>query len=53
MARPLDALLDQREEGLTVDDLDSIFAKLIPRLKEILRKVKSDKIFPADTHWNR
>jgi carboxypeptidase Taq len=44
---PYDALLDQREEGLTVEDLDSIFAKLIPGLKEILRKVKSDKIFPS------
>ena len=44
---PYNALLDLYEEGLTVNDLDQIFAVLIPSLKRILAKVDSDHIFPS------
>ncbi len=36
---PYNALLDQFEEGLTVDDVDAMFSKLIPGLKRTLDKV--------------
>jgi carboxypeptidase Taq len=38
---PYNALLDLYDEGLTVDDMDAMFAKLIPALKRILEKVRS------------
>jgi carboxypeptidase Taq len=43
---PYDALLDLNEEGLRTDDMDSIFAKLIPNLKQILLKVKRAGTYP-------
>src|SRR5437867_8254988 len=46
-AHPYNALLDLYEEGLTVADLDRIFAVLIPSLKKILAKVRSDQVFPS------
>jgi carboxypeptidase Taq len=36
---PYNALLDNFEEELTVDDLDKVFGALTPRLKKILRKL--------------
>lgn len=36
---PYDALLDQFEEGLTVEDTDRVFSKLIPELRRIFEKV--------------
>ena len=40
------ALLDRREEGLTIEDMDSIFEKLVPNLKRILQKVKTSGEYP-------
>jgi len=42
---PYNALLDQYEEGLTVEDVDEMFSKLISALKKILGKVKSESRF--------
>jgi len=39
---PYNALLDLYDEGLTVDDMDALFSKLIPALKKILGKVRSE-----------
>ena len=36
---PYDALLDQFEEELTVDDLDKVFGALTPRIQKILKKL--------------
>ena len=36
---PYDALLDNFEEELTVDDLDKVFGALTPRIKKILKKL--------------
>ncbi len=44
---PYNALLDQYEEGLTVDDVDEMFSRLIPALKKILEKVKSESRFTS------
>jgi len=44
--QPYNALLDRNEEGLRTDDMDSIFGKLIPNLKQILLKVKRAGIYP-------
>jgi carboxypeptidase Taq len=44
---PYNALLDKFEEGLTVDDVDAIFSRLVPRLKQILTKVTAEKRYPA------
>jgi len=44
---PYNALLDQYEEGLTVEDVDEMFSKLIPALKKILEKVKSESRFTS------
>jgi carboxypeptidase Taq len=43
---PYNALLDLNEEGLSTDDMDSIFEKLVPNLKQILLKVKRAGIYP-------
>src|SRR6266699_1686024 len=48
-AHPYNALLDLSEEGLTIADLDRIFAELIPKLKAILAKTVSRGIF-AEKH---
>src|SRR3989454_689995 len=42
---PYNALLDISEEGLTVTDLDKIFSTLIPQLKKILAKTRSQGFF--------
>ena len=44
---PYNALLDLSEEGLTIADLDRIFAELIPKLKAILAKTISGGTFAA------
>lgn len=45
---PYNALLDQFEEGITVDDVDRMYSRLIAALKNILNKIqKSD--FAADS----
>ncbi|MHB8567446.1 MAG: carboxypeptidase M32 [Nitrososphaerales archaeon] len=44
---PYDALLDLGEEGLTVSDTDSMFSRLIPKLKRIFEKVRSESKFPS------
>jgi carboxypeptidase Taq len=36
---PYDALLDQFEEDLTVDDLDKVFGVLTPQIQKILKKL--------------
>jgi len=36
---PYDALLDEFEEGLTVNDLDKVFGVLTPKLQKILKKL--------------
>jgi carboxypeptidase Taq len=43
---PYNALLDRNEEGLTIEDLDKIFSKLIPSLKRIISTVTREKRFP-------
>ena len=42
---PYNALLDLFDEGLTVDDMDAMFSRLIPALKKILDKVRSEGRF--------
>lgn len=44
---PYNALLDKFEEGLTVNDVDRIFSRLIPGLKRILERVLSAGKFPS------
>ncbi|MCY0858894.1 MAG: carboxypeptidase M32 [Sulfolobaceae archaeon] len=44
---PYNALLDIYEEGLTVNDVDSVFNMLLPSLKSILEKVRSENRFPS------
>ncbi len=44
---PYNALVDLYEEGITVEDLDSIFSKLLPDLKTILEKVLSEGYFSS------
>jgi carboxypeptidase Taq len=44
---PYNALLDQYEEGLTVEDVDEMYSKLISALKKILEKVKSEAMFTS------
>jgi carboxypeptidase Taq len=46
---PYNALLDQYEEQVTVDDMDAMFSRLIPALKRILEKIRSEKKF-VETH---
>jgi carboxypeptidase Taq len=46
---PYNALLDLYEEQVTVDDMDAMFSRLIPALKRILEKVRSEKKF-VSTH---
>jgi carboxypeptidase Taq len=46
---PYNALLDLYEEQVSVDDMDAMFSKLIPALKRILEKVRSEKKF-VSTH---
>jgi len=46
---PYNALLDIYEEGLTIGDVDRVFARLLPNLKMILGKVQSEGSFPP-TH---
>ena len=46
---PYNALLDLYEEQVTVDDMDAMFLSLIPSLKRILEKVRSERKFP-ETH---
>ncbi|MFP3485335.1 MAG: carboxypeptidase M32, partial [Vulcanisaeta sp.] len=46
---PYNALLDLYEEGFTVNDADEIFNKLLPSLKAILDKVRSEGRYP-DRH---
>ena len=36
---PYDALLDEFEEGLTVNDLDKVFVALTPKIQKILKKL--------------
>ncbi len=43
---PYNALLDLYEEGFTVNDADSVFNKLLPNLKTILEKIRSEGRFP-------
>lgn len=45
---PYNALLDQYEEGLTVDDVDGVFSTLIPELKRILGKVMAAGRYPKE-----
>jgi carboxypeptidase Taq len=40
---PYNALLDQYEEGLTVDDVDRMFSKLISALKSILARTQNSQ----------
>lgn len=42
---PYNALLDLYEEQVTVDDMDAMFSRLIPALKSILEKVRSENRF--------
>src|ERR671923_502695 len=43
---PYDALLDEFEEELTVDDLDKVFSALTPKIQKILKKlVDSGSVF--------
>ena len=44
---PYDALLDQYEEGLTVEDTDRVFSRLIPELRRIFEKVVAEGRFSA------
>lgn len=46
---PYNALLDQFEEGLTVDDVDAVFSKLAPALKQILDKVMVEGRFSKES----
>ncbi len=40
-------MLDLGEEGLTVEDMDSMFSRMIPGLKRILEKTRAAKKFPS------
>lgn len=42
---PYNALLNLYEEQLTVEDMDQMFSRLIPRLKKVLEKVTSEGRF--------
>ena len=44
---PYDALLDRREEGFTVKDVDKIFNVLEPGIKRILEKVTAEGHYPS------
>ncbi|MDE1858126.1 MAG: carboxypeptidase M32 [Thaumarchaeota archaeon] len=44
---PYNALLDLFEEGFTVRDADSVYAKLIPQSKKLLAKVSAAGVFPS------
>ncbi len=44
---PYNALLNLYEEELTVQDIDQMFSRLIPKLKIVLQKVKSEGRFPS------
>lgn len=46
---PYNALLDRFEEGLTVEDVDAVFSKLAPALKQILEKVMAEGRFSKDS----
>jgi len=46
---PYNALLDLYEEGFTVNDADEVFNKLLPNLKSILDKIRSEGRYP-DKH---
>ncbi len=43
---PLDALLDLYEEGLTTDDVDSMFSRLEPGLKRVYDKIMAEHPVP-------
>ncbi len=43
---PYNALLDLYEEGLTVSEVDGVFSYLLPELKQLLEKVRSEGKFP-------
>ncbi|SRR5579863_2494730 len=45
---PYNAHLDLYEEGVTVEDMDAIFSRLIPALKRILEKVRAEGKFVAN-----
>ncbi len=49
VGHPYNALLDRFEENATVADVDRVFSTLLPELKQILRKVISERRFPS-TH---
>jgi carboxypeptidase Taq len=44
---PYNAMLDLGEEGLTVEDMDSMFSRMIPSLRRILEKTRTTKKFPS------
>jgi carboxypeptidase Taq len=44
---PYNALLDQFEEGFTVDDADAVYARLIPESKKLLGKVAAAGVYPS------
>jgi carboxypeptidase Taq len=44
---PYNALLNLYEEDLTVEDLDQLFSRLIPKLKKVLERVGSEGRFPS------
>jgi len=44
---PYNAMLDLGEEGFTVEDMDSMFSRMIPGLKKILEKTRVAKKFPS------
>jgi len=46
---PYDSLLDIYDEGLTVQDANAIFSRLVPGVKKILAKVSKDGVYPS-TH---
>ncbi|MDH2901770.1 MAG: carboxypeptidase M32 [archaeon] len=46
---PYNALLDLYEEQVTVEDMDRMYSRLIPALKRILEKVRSEKRY-VGTH---
>ena len=46
---PYNALLDLYEEGFTVNDADEVFDKLLPNLKSVLDKIRSEGRYP-DKH---
>jgi len=46
---PYNALLDLYEEGFTVNDADEVFNNLLPNLKSVLDKIRSEGRYP-DKH---